>query len=99
MPRPDTGDGLRAVALTPGDRRTIATSPPPSREADLRVRDGSVNQAVADKLWRLHFDHGYFTRAEIEAALGLAPPPGRWECPGHFGADGRYARHCGGDAA
>ncbi len=31
----------------------------------------AVNQAVADKLWRLHWDYGYFTRAEIEAALGL----------------------------
>lgn len=73
MARRDTGGGpRRAVTLTPGgDRRTIATSPPPGREADLRVRDGSVNQAVADKLWALHWDHGYFTRAEIEAALGL----------------------------
>ncbi len=97
--RPADANDPRAVALTPGDRRTIATSPPPSREAVLRVRDGSVNQPVVDKLWRLHWDHGYLTRAEIEAALGVSPPPGRWECPGQFGADGRYVRHCCGDAA
>ena len=30
------------------------------------VRD--VNRAVVDKLWRLHWDYGYLTRAEIEAA-------------------------------
>lgn len=58
-----------------------------------------MNQAVADKLWRLHWDHGYFTRAELEAALGLDSPRGRWECPGQFGDDGRYERHCGGEAA
>jgi hypothetical protein len=98
--RPDIRDGpRRAVTPNPGGGRAITTSPPPSREAALRVGDGSVSQAVADKLWRLHWDHGYFTRAEIEAALGLDPPPGRWECPGHFEADGRFARHCGGDAA
>ncbi len=60
----------RAVTQNPGGR-TITTSPPPSCEAALRVRDGSVDQAVAGKLWRLHWDHAYFTRAEIEAALGL----------------------------
>ena len=96
--RPDV-NGPRAVSQNHGGRRTIATSPPPSREAVLRVRDGSVNQPVVDKLWRLHWDHGYLTRAEIEAALGVSPPPGRWECPGQFGADGRYVRHCCGDAA
>ncbi len=44
----------------------------------LSVTDGGVispgrhvDQAVAAKLWRLHWDRGYFTRAEIEAALGL----------------------------
>ena len=62
-------------------------------------RDRTVDQAVVHKLWRLHTDRGYFTRAEIEAALGLEPPRGRWECAGQFGADGRYERHCGGDAA
>ena len=55
------------------------------------------NQAVVDKLWRLHWDHGYFTRAEIEAALGLDPPPGQRECAGQFGG-GRWMCHCG-DAA
>jgi hypothetical protein len=70
--RPDTRDGpRRAVTQNPAGGRTITTSPPPSCEAAFRVGDGSVNQAVADKLWRLHWDHGYFTRAEIEAALGL----------------------------
>ena len=62
-------------------------------------RDRTVNQAVVGKLWRLHWDRGFLTRAEIEAALGLDPPRGRWECPGHYGADGRYERHCGGEAA
>jgi hypothetical protein len=58
------------------------------------------NQAVVDKLWRLHWDHGYFTRAEIHAALGLDDPPrGRWVCPGQFDDDGRWVRHCGGEAA
>ncbi len=98
--RPADANDPRAVALTPGDRRTIATSPPPSAEVIHRIRDGSVNQEVAAKLRRLHTDHGYLTRAEIEAAAGLDhPPPGRWECPGEFGADGRYVRHCGGEAA
>ena len=36
--------------------------------------DPSVNQAVVDRLWMLHWDYGYFTRAEIEAALGLDAP-------------------------
>ena len=47
----------------------------------LSVTDGSVisperhvNPAVAAKLWRLHWDYGYFTRAEIEAALGVDAP-------------------------
>jgi hypothetical protein len=35
-----------------------------------RVTGGPVNQAVADKVWRLHWHYGYFTRAEIEAELG-----------------------------
>jgi hypothetical protein len=70
-------------------------SPAPARrEADPRVSDGPVNQAVADKLWRLHWDYGYFTRAEIEAALGLDPPPGRWACPGQFGVNGRWSPCC-----
>jgi hypothetical protein len=58
-----------------------------------------ADQAVADKLWHLHWDHGYFTRAEIEAALGLDPPPGRWECPGQFGSDGTWIPCCQGAAA
>ena len=37
-----------------------------------RVTGGPVNQAVVDKLWSLHWDHGYFTRDEIEAALGAS---------------------------
>ena len=68
--RPPDDSGPRAVTQNPGGR-TITTSPPPSAEAAPRVTGGwSVNQAVADKLWRLHWHHGYFTRAEIEAALG-----------------------------
>lgn len=98
MARPDARDGPRPSRRT-GDRRTTRTSPPPSAEVIHRVADGSINQAVADKLWRLHFDHGYFTRAEIEAALGFDPPRGEWVCPGEFGAGGGYARHCGGEAA
>lgn len=56
--------------------------------------DPSVNQAVVDKLLRLHWDLGLVTRAEIEAALGLDPPCGRWECPGQFGGDGGWAPCC-----
>jgi hypothetical protein len=84
--------------ISPG-RRPPNSSAAARREAVLRVTDGPVNEAVADKLWRLHWDHGYFTRAEIEAALGFDPPRGEWICPGEFGADGQYARHCGGEAA
>jgi hypothetical protein len=47
-----------------------------------------------DKLWRLHWHYGYFTRGEVEAALGLDPPCGQWVCPGMFGADGRWQPHC-----
>jgi hypothetical protein len=75
------------------------TPPPSRREVIHRVADGSVNQAVADKLWRLHWHYGYFTRAEIEAALGLDSPPGQWECPGQFGVNGRWAPCCGRGAA
>ena len=57
-----------------------------------------MNQAVVCKLWRLHW-RGFLTRAEIEAALGLDPPRGRWECPGHYSPNGRYERHCGGEPA
>ena len=53
-----------------------------------------VNRAVADKLRRLHTDHGYFTRAELEAELGLDTPPGQWECPGQFGSDGKWTPCC-----
>jgi hypothetical protein len=63
------------------------------------VTDGPVNQAVADKLWRLHWDHGYFTRAEIEAALGLDSPRGEWVCPGQFGVNGRWSPCCRKEAA
>ncbi len=83
-------------AVTPG--RPLTTPPPSRREVIHRVADQPVNQAVAGKLWALHWDYGYLTRAEIEAALGLETPRGEWVCPGRFGADGRYARHCG-DAA
>jgi hypothetical protein len=66
MTRPDVR-GPRAGQL--GDHSDLY--PPSQRGLDgSRVRDGSVNRAVVDKLWRLHTDHGYFTRAEIEAALG-----------------------------
>ena len=58
-------------AAMPPDRP--APTPPPSRrEVIHRVADRPVNQAVADKLWRLHTDYGYFTRDEIEAALGAS---------------------------
>ena len=93
------GNGPPAVSQNPGGRTTKNTATQ-RHVLDARVSDGSVNQPVVDKLWRLHADHGYFTRAEIEAALGLDhPPPGRWECPGQFGADGRHVRHCGGEPA
>ncbi len=82
-------------AVTPqGHHRQ--TQPAEAEVLGISVSDGSVNQAVADKLWRLHTDHGYFTRAELEAAAGLEPPPGRWECAGQFGDDGQWAPHCGG---
>ena len=58
------------------------------------VTGGPASQAVADKLWRLHWDHGYFTRAEIEAALGLDPPRGQWACAGQFAADGEWMPCC-----
>jgi hypothetical protein len=58
------------------------------------VTGGPASQAVADKLWRLHWDHGYFTRAEIEAALGLDSPRGEWACPGQFGVNGRWSPCC-----
>ena len=58
--------GPHPTGNRPSDARTRQ-----GREADLSVADGSLDQAVAAKLWRLHWDHGYFTRAEIEAALGL----------------------------
>lgn len=61
--------------------------------------DGTIVRPVADKLLRLHWS-GYITRAEIEEALGLDTPPGRWECPGEFGPCGRLRPHCcGRDAA
>jgi hypothetical protein len=59
-------------AVTPG--RPLTTPPPSRREVIHRVAGQPVNQAVADKLWALHWGHGYFTRAEIESALGLAAP-------------------------
>jgi hypothetical protein len=51
--------------------RPAATPPLQDAEVVSSVAGGSLDQAVAAKLWRLHWDHGYFTRAEIEAALGL----------------------------
>jgi hypothetical protein len=74
--------------------RPAATPPPSHREVIHRVADGPVNQAVADKLLRLHWHYGYLTRAEIEDALGLDPPPGRWECAGQFGVNGRWSPCC-----
>ena len=95
--RPPDVNGPRPSRRT-GDRiaKTTATK---RGSWHHTIAEESVNQPVVDKLWRLHQDHGYLTRAEIEAALGLDSPPGRWECPGEFGADGRYVRHCGGEAA
>lgn len=88
------------IAMPPDSQRggpaksRLHVAPPPGDTAPT-VTGGPVNQAVADKLWRLHWDYGYFTRAEIEAALGLDPPPGRRECPGQFGADGKWKSCCG----
>ncbi len=85
-------------AVTPqGHHRQ--TQPAEAEVLGIRVSDGSVDRAVADKLWRLHTDCGYLSRAEIEAALGLDSPRGRWECAGQFGDDGKFGRHCGGEAA
>jgi hypothetical protein len=39
-------------------------------QAAFTLTDPPADEAVAAKLWRLHWDYGYFTRAEIEAALG-----------------------------
>jgi hypothetical protein len=65
------------------DKSRLHVVPPPSDTTSTLVdrytrrhEASSVNQAVADKLWRLHWDYGYFTRAEIEAEVG--PPRGRW---------------------
>jgi hypothetical protein len=77
---PDTSPGRRPPKPRPS---------PSQRGPAARVTDGPVNQAVAAKLWRLHWDHGYFTRAEIEAALGT----------GQSGADGQWTGYCGGEAA
>jgi hypothetical protein len=94
--RPDVR-GPRAGQL--GDHSELSDLPPRGPDGS-RLTDRSVNQAVADKLRRLHTDHGYFTRAEIEAALlGLDSPRGEWVRPGYFDADGRWVRHCGGEAA
>ena len=97
MRRADAGGGPQGHA--PGNRLHTRTSSPPGAEVIHRISDGSVNRAVAGKLLRLHYDHGYFTRAEIAEALGLDSPAGWWECPGQFDADGRIVRHCDGDAA
>jgi hypothetical protein len=59
----------------------------------------SIDDAIIDRLWALHWDCGYFTRTEIEAAAGLDPPRGRWECPGQFGGNGRWAPCCDTGAA
>jgi hypothetical protein len=60
-------------AVTPS--RPIAT-PLPSRREDIHslTGGGEIDAEVAARLWELHWHHGYFTRAEIEAALGLDPP-------------------------
>jgi hypothetical protein len=88
MTRPDAEGG---PATTPNRLHKTQALPP---AVTLSVPGGSVNQAVADKLWWLHWNYGYFTRAKIEAALGLDPPRGEWACPGQFGADGTWAPCC-----
>lgn len=60
----------------------------------LIVNDGSDNPAVVAKLWRLRDRHAYFTRSEVEAALGIPSPRGQWQCPGQFGPDGRWKPCC-----
>jgi hypothetical protein len=54
-----------------------------------------VDGEVMARLWELHWRYGYFTRDEIDAALGLDPLRGRWECPGQLDGDGRWVPHCG----
>ncbi len=62
---PGRGSNSRVpIDITAAERANVASS----------LNDPSVNQAVAAKLWRLHWDYGYSTRAEIEAALGLDAP-------------------------
>lgn len=85
-------DMRNAPATAPG--RPLQALPLPGGKVIHTLADGSVNQAVLDRLRELH-DRGWLARAEIEAALGLDPPPGRWECPGQFGADGTWTRCCG----
>ena len=50
------------------------TTPPPSRREDIHslTGGGDIDAEVAARLWELHWHHGYFTRAEIEAALGAS---------------------------
>ena len=96
MARPDRPPG-RDARRRPGHH----PGPPPDstaaitpREATSTLRGRDIDDEIMDRLWALHWRHGYFTRAEIEAALGLDSPCGRWECPGQFGGDGRWAPCC-----
>jgi hypothetical protein len=57
--------------IIPGDRTTYAENAAARRAPGITITDGPVNQAVADRLWDLHWHYGYFTRAEIADALGL----------------------------
>ena len=65
----------------PRKDRLHAVPPPSDTTSTLgdrytrRHEASSVNRAVADKLWRLHWDYLYVTRAEIEAEVG--PPRDR----------------------
>ena len=86
----------RPPPLLAGSRQTQNFSTCHGAEVIHRVP--GLDVAVAARLWELH-DRGWLPRGEIEAALGLDPPPGRWECPGQFGVSGKWQPCCRGAAA
>ena len=58
------------------------------------VAASTFNRPVLDKLLWLRDRHGYFSRADLEEALGLPSPHGHWVCNGEFGPGGQWQPHC-----